>query len=88
VNPKGTFHALSLDLWFTAIYHGPEAIDRTRANRLRALSKILRARDGHVLTPAEIDAAVEAVDSHLGDQGKGPLTVTPEKLVACNTCRR
>ena len=81
VNPRDPFHALSLDLWFTAIYHGPEAIDQTRANRLCALRKILRARDGHVLTPAEIGAAVEAVDSHLGAQGKGPLTVAPETLV-------
>lgn len=77
----GPFHALSLDLWFTTIYHGPEAMERTRANRLRALSKILRAADGHSLTAMEIETAVEAVHSRLDAQGKGPLTVNPEALV-------
>ena len=57
VKPRGRFHALSLDLWLTAICHGREGLDRTRAHRCRALDKILRTRDGHSFAVTEIETA-------------------------------
>jgi FMN phosphatase YigB (HAD superfamily) len=75
------FRALSLDLWFTALYYSPERDDQWKEDRIRLLQKALRARDGRGLDMNAVEGAMDLVHSRLRGQGREPITVDPVQLI-------
>jgi len=80
VSPR-RFRAVSLDLWFTALYYPSDLDNRWREDRLRALGELLRSKTGENLDPTDIESAVVAVDAELELHGKNTGLVDPQALV-------
>jgi FMN phosphatase YigB (HAD superfamily) len=81
VGPGGPFRALSLDLWFTALYYPPERDEQWREDRARLLQDALRVLDGKRLDLSAVEGAIEAVHSRLRAQGRESITLDPADLV-------
>jgi FMN phosphatase YigB (HAD superfamily) len=81
VGPSGPFRALSLDLWFTALYYSPERDEQWREDRARLLRDALRVRDGKRLDLSTVEGAIDAVHSRLRARGRDPITLDPANLV-------
>jgi FMN phosphatase YigB (HAD superfamily) len=75
------FRALSLDLWFTALYYSPERDDQWKEDRARLLRDALRARDGHGIGVKTVEGVMDSVHAQLRAQGREPITVDPEMLI-------
>jgi len=81
VGPGGPFRALSLDLWFTALYYSPERDEQWKEDRARLLRYALRVRDGKRLDLSAVEGAMEAVHARLRAQGRESITFDPANLV-------
>ena len=81
MGPDWPFRALSLDLWFTALYYPPERDEQWREDRARLLQDALRSADGKRLELSTAEAAIEAVHSRLRAQGRDPITLDPANLI-------
>lgn len=79
--PARRFRAVSLDLWFTALYYASDLEDRFREDRLQALGRMLKSRVGKDLDPADIESAVESVHSDLEVEGLNTGLIDPQPLV-------
>lgn len=77
----GGYRAVSLDLWFTAIFQGADLDERWHEDRVRALRQMLRARNGATLPPEEIARGIERTEERLRNEGRGPTTEPPSALV-------
>jgi FMN phosphatase YigB (HAD superfamily) len=75
------FGALSLDLWFTALYYSPERDDQWKEDRARLLRDALRARDGHGVGVKTVEGVMDSVHAQLRALGREPITVDPEILI-------
>jgi FMN phosphatase YigB (HAD superfamily) len=71
------FRALSLDLWFTALYHSAETDRGWQERRAEFLQGRLRPSDGRAFTFAEIVGAVESAESRLRADGRHLITLDP-----------
>ncbi len=77
---EGPFRGLSLDLWFTSFFHGPEDPATWESARLRVLARYLALPSGRPCRPEELATASRAV---LGTvRLSGPVTTPPEQIVA------
>lgn len=76
----GPFRALSLDLWFTTVYHDGAFDARWEAARTELLVRRLR-RPGSPVPPAEVRAALEAVRARLSAEGRDLVALDPVHLV-------
>lgn len=75
-----TYRAVSLDFWFTAIFHPPEGDARYRDERIEFLQENLRRQNGIPLEAREIAQAMETVHARLFTEGKDPIEVDPLPL--------
>jgi FMN phosphatase YigB (HAD superfamily) len=78
---RGPFRALSLDLWFTTIYHDAETDDYWRQARSNALDQIFRTRAGERLDRAGVETALETVHLRLAQRGLNPGLIDPAALL-------
>jgi len=81
VPSREPYRAVSFDLWFTALYFDPEIEAGWKTDRIRALSEILATRDGASCPPAEIERAIDAVQSRFRADGQDPVVIAPKRLV-------
>jgi len=80
--PSGApFRALSLDLWFTSVYHLAEDAAGWDQARVRVLREHLVRTDGARAPEAEIAAGLRAVTSRLEAAGRSSVTTDPEVIV-------
>jgi FMN phosphatase YigB (HAD superfamily) len=75
------FRALSLDLWFTALYYSPERDGQWKEDRARLLRDTLRTRDGHGVGLKTVEGVMDSVHAQLRAQGREPITVDPGALI-------
>lgn len=76
----GPFRALSLDLWFTTVYHDGDFDDRWEAARREVLGRLLR-RDGRALSPEEIDGALAGARERISAAGGDLVATDPAELL-------
>jgi FMN phosphatase YigB (HAD superfamily) len=81
VNFSPRFRAVSLDLWFTALYYPAELDGRWREARLRVLGDLLRTKTGGKPDPADLESALDAVHAQLDSDGQNTGLVDPQALV-------
>jgi HAD superfamily hydrolase (TIGR01509 family) len=81
VTTRGPFRAVSLDLWFTALYYPSENEIRWNEDRVRVLGNLLRPRTGGRYDPADIEKAIEAIHSRLNAKGLNTGKVDPQVVV-------
>ncbi|MGP8078863.1 MAG: HAD family hydrolase [Thermoplasmata archaeon] len=79
---RGPFRAVSLDLWFTTLYHGAGTDDRWREDRIRTLAELFRSREGKRIDGSVIETAVDEVDSRLHAEGWPSGLTDPGTLVS------
>ena len=79
--PLRVFRALSLDLWFTALYYLPEREHQWTEDRVALLQNGLRTQQGVTLAASAIEAAMDDVHSRLRAVGQGTITVDPAKII-------
>jgi HAD superfamily hydrolase (TIGR01509 family) len=75
------FRALSLDLWFTALYYSPERDYQWKEDRVQLLRGALRTRRGQGLGVKTVEGVMDSVHAQLRAQGREPITVDPEVLI-------
>jgi len=73
----GPYRALSLDLWFTLVYHTREDAAGWDRARIRVLQEFLERSAGPVLTASDIEAGLGEVTSRLEAYGRSPVTTDP-----------
>jgi len=81
VGSEGPFRALSLDLWFTALYYAPERDVQWKEDRARLLQDALRPRTPQIVDVDSVQAALDSVHSRLRAEGREPITLDPEVLI-------
>ena len=81
VKSERRFHALSLDLWFTVLYYGPERDQQWREDRARLLRDSLRLRSGQQIEQRKVEEAIDSVHARLRSKGTEPITLDPGTLV-------
>ncbi len=81
MDPRSRFRALSLDLWFTALYYAPEREDQWKEDRARLLRDSLLGRSGQGFESSTVAAAIDSVHARLRARGREPITLDPEVLI-------
>jgi FMN phosphatase YigB (HAD superfamily) len=81
------YHAVSLDLWYTTVYHLPGEEARWTESRIRFLHQVLRRPDGRSLPPPEIRAATESVHLDLEAAGRNTGKVDPGEVLRAYASR-
>jgi len=81
VDSNRRFRALSLDLWFTALYYPPERDRQWKEDRVRLLHDTLSLQDGRILGMDAIERAMDSVHARLRDEGREPITIDPGVLI-------
>jgi len=76
-----TYLAVSLDLWYTALYHIPGADKKWDEDRLSAAGELLRLPDGGTPAIPAIATAMEQVNEHLAASGLNPGKIDPGALL-------
>ncbi len=79
--PAVPYRALSLDLWFTALYYAAGDEAGWRKVRVDVLSDLVRRPDGAPFAPADVRAALEAYQTRVRATGRDPVAIDPEMHV-------
>ncbi len=77
-----TYRAVSVDLWFTALYYPAEREDQWQDDRVRSLAEILRTPDGRRPELSDVRSAFEVVRQRLENRGSGTVATDPGVVVA------
>ena len=78
---RPSYRAVSLDLWFTAVYYTSDLENLFEEDRIRTLGEILRSDSGGRIGRATIASAMETVHHRLRERGLNTGTVDPQNLV-------
>ncbi len=78
---EGPFRALSLDLWFTTVYHEADFDESWEAARVDVLEHRLRRRGRHV-PRSEVASALEASRRSMEANGRDLVALDPSDLLA------
>lgn len=82
---KARYRALSLDFWFTAIYHDPGLDATWETDRVRVLTGLLVPSGGGTYTVSEMEAAIIRAQAELGDPDRSGVGDVGRRalLLAC-----
>ncbi len=78
---RGRYRALSIDLWFTSFYHGPEDPARWEAARVRVLERYLRRPDGTPFAPELLAEAARGTYARMNEQPHAAIRTDPAQVV-------